>query len=505
MTTRYEAEEIFRAATGGNSPLEADVLVFRNGSWHFENIVSEEAILDADTLNGQPYTYYLNRSNHTGSQNVSTIAPGGEHGVALVNGGLTTWGLIMDANISNVAAIAGSKIAELNDIPGTLDVSKLDGPVDFSGHGDVVVDGVQVVGGQVDLTGSTYPYLFFDSGALTVPYLSADLLDNYHANELGRLALTNTWVLSQVFNAAASFQSPTVPFVVVGTDEVTNLNANLLQGHAGGYYTDASHLTGNASGLASVTTTGDIHAGNSVYAAGDTVTQGTDYTNEVAIYSNPSDLSGNPTMDLVGASIYMGAGGGSIADVRVGRSAAGVFAALTGLNRADELGATGQNAAFFRNASNLNAGTLLDARLSSNVPLKDGSPVLSTNLTLPNLIINAAAGVTRDIQWRTAGTSRWFLRVTSTPESGSSAGSDFELHSRSDAAADTTVISIVRATGAVSFSGAVSVGTNLILASPTTASTVGAAGGASALPATPTGYVVVKIAGTDRKLPYYAT
>lgn len=38
----------------------------------------------------------------------------------------------------------------------------------------------------------------------------------------------------------------------------------------------------------------------------------------------------------------------------------------------------------------------------------------------------------------------------------------------------------------------------------TTATTVGAAGGASALPATPTGYIIVNIAGTDRKIPFYA-
>jgi hypothetical protein len=38
-----------------------------------------------------------------------------------------------------------------------------------------------------------------------------------------------------------------------------------------------------------------------------------------------------------------------------------------------------------------------------------------------------------------------------------------------------------------------------------TATTVGAAGGASALPATPLGYVIVKIGGTDRKIPYYNT
>ena len=38
----------------------------------------------------------------------------------------------------------------------------------------------------------------------------------------------------------------------------------------------------------------------------------------------------------------------------------------------------------------------------------------------------------------------------------------------------------------------------------TTATTVGAAGGASALPATPLGYIIVNVAGTPAKLPYYA-
>jgi len=49
------------------------------------------------------------------------------------------------------------------------------------------------------------------------------------------------------------------------------------------------------------------------------------------------------------------------------------------------------------------------------------------------------------------------------------------------------------------------IGTNLTLTAPTTATTVGAAGGASALPATPVGYWVVSIAGTNRKIPFYNT
>ncbi len=44
---------------------------------------------------------------------------------------------------------------------------------------------------------------------------------------------------------------------------------------------------------------------------------------------------------------------------------------------------------------------------------------------------------------------------------------------------------------------------DVTVSSATTASTVGAAGGASALPATPVGYLVVNINGTAQKIPYY--
>lgn len=51
---------------------------------------------------------------------------------------------------------------------------------------------------------------------------------------------------------------------------------------------------------------------------------------------------------------------------------------------------------------------------------------------------------------------------------------------------------------------AASVGANTVSYGGTTQSTVGAAGGASALPATPTGYIIVNVAGTNRVIPYYA-
>lgn len=45
---------------------------------------------------------------------------------------------------------------------------------------------------------------------------------------------------------------------------------------------------------------------------------------------------------------------------------------------------------------------------------------------------------------------------------------------------------------------------DLTLASPTTQTTVGGAGGATALPATPTGYFTVMIGNTPFVVPYYA-
>lgn len=44
---------------------------------------------------------------------------------------------------------------------------------------------------------------------------------------------------------------------------------------------------------------------------------------------------------------------------------------------------------------------------------------------------------------------------------------------------------------------------DLTLASPTTQTTVGAAGGASALPATPLGYLLVQVGNSTVAIPYY--
>ena len=56
----------------------------------------------------------------------------------------------------------------------------------------------------------------------------------------------------------------------------------------------------------------------------------------------------------------------------------------------------------------------------------------------------------------------------------------------------------------VSAGAAVTVGASRIAFGGTTSATVGAAGAASPLPALPTGYIIVNVAGTNMKVPYYA-
>jgi hypothetical protein len=64
------------------------------------------------------------------------------------------------------------------------------------------------------------------------------------------LSGSHTWALSQIFSASASFQSGTVPFVVVGTDRVDNLDAHYLgaAGQDDAFFRNAGNL--NAGNLA---------------------------------------------------------------------------------------------------------------------------------------------------------------------------------------------------------------------------------------------------------------
>lgn len=64
------------------------------------------------------------------------------------------------------------------------------------------------------------------------------------------------------------------------------------------------------------------------------------------------------------------------------------------------------------------------------------------------LRVNGAAGQARDMRYLTNGSNRWLFRVSATAESGSDAGSDFQILPRADAGgAIDTAFQIVRAAG----------------------------------------------------------
>lgn len=69
------------------------------------------------------------------------------------------------------------------------------------------------------------------------------------------------------------------------------------------------------------------------------------------------------------------------------------------------------------------------------------------------ITLNGASANARDIQIKSGGVLRWILRVDSTGETGSNAGSDFSILARTDAgAANVTPLSIKRSNGAISIS-----------------------------------------------------
>src|SRR5215472_4911277 len=75
-------------------------------------------------------------------------------------------------------------------------------------------------------------------------------------------------------------------------------------------------------------------------------------------------------------------------------------------------------------------------------------------------VLNAAAGQSKQIRFQTVGVDRWVLHSNTTAESGSNAGSDFEIRAYADGggAALSVPFNIMRATGQVVANNALLVG-----------------------------------------------
>lgn len=97
---------------------------------------------------------------------------------------------------------------------------------------------------------------------------------------------------------------------------------------------------------------------------------------------------------------------------------------------------------------------LIDAGTGGDIVLT-GATITHNGATLQN----GAAGSVRDFQWLSSGVSRWVQRANSAAETGSNAGSDFELIARDDAGASLgNVFSVTRATRVLNFTVAPTIG-----------------------------------------------
>jgi hypothetical protein len=101
----------------------------------------------------------------------------------------------------------------------------------------------------------------------------------------------------------------------------------------------------------------------------------------------------------------------------------------------------------------------LDADDHEQYLLADGSRIVSGHLTVgdgtasPKVYIDGVAGQHRSVIFQTAGVNRWWVRAANVAETGSNAGSDFEISGRKDDGTWlNTPIRIVRSTGDVQFS-----------------------------------------------------
>jgi hypothetical protein len=204
----------------------------------------------------------------------------------------------------------------------------------------------------------------------------------------------------------------------------SGLDADLLDGQDGPYYLAAANLTGTVAAARMPAFSGDA----STVAGATAITLATVNSN-VGSFGSATQTA---TFTVNAKGLITAASATTITPAW--SSITSKPTTLTGYGITDALPLSG--------------GTLTDALTIST----SGRAVL--NLTAP-------AGQHRAIEWQTSGTRRWNMTVDAGAESGSSAGSTFNLLAYNDAGTQTfNTMSISRATGQVTFAVVPFVGVN---------------------------------------------
>jgi hypothetical protein len=93
-----------------------------------------------------------------------------------------------------------------------------------------------------------------------------------------------------------------------------------------------------------------------------------------------------------------------------------------------------------------------------------GLDVTATGVSQTLITINGDAGSARRIQFGTGGTGRWFVQANTIAESGSNAGSNFEIVRRADDGSNLgTPFSIARSTGIVTLASPLTIGSSQVV------------------------------------------
>lgn len=155
-------------------------------------------------------------------------------------------------------------------------------------------------------------------------------------------------------------------------------------------------------------------------------------------YASPTAVQTN---NILGAVIWQGYGASTFGTVPAAEIRATAMQNFTEAAR-------GTSLAFYVTANGATAQTLtltLESTLVyTTVALQGFASVRS----------NASAGNARNFRLATSASTRWELIANATAESGSNAGSDFEIRRYSDAAADLgLVMAVTRSTGNITFNG----------------------------------------------------
>ena len=247
-------------------------------------------------------------------------------------------------------------------------------------------------------------------------------------NALSRFFTTNTWNAQQIFKGSAT-TTPGAVFQAFGTTSaVPAIDPNGIAIFQGAEAT-AGHVQFSASGA---TTHVVFRRNNGTYAS------------QTALASG----------DIIGSLQWQGRGTSTFGTVPAAQIRGVTTQAFTEAARGTLL-------EFYTTASGAitqNLTFVVDAALTYSLNALQGFASVRSN---------ANAGTARNFRLASATSTRWELIANATAESGSNAGSDFELRRYSDAAADLgLVMAVTRSTGDITFNvgGGTSNFTNDIIA-----------------------------------------